>query len=168
MGESQAELCEQPGACLDQGGLNRKNFSKSKRENRGTQRLVRELSAAASASGAPPPSGPGLGTQDKQPQLSPEAWLDVPRLADWAPTTETPVGHPHLKPWVGAHQEQRPAAPHTAPKQQTWPDAPPRPNAVDPLINGLAACEGPHLKAPILKNSYLVPVHRALQGLLAL
>ena len=30
LGESQAELCEQPGACLDQGGLNRKNFSKRK------------------------------------------------------------------------------------------------------------------------------------------
>ena len=27
LGESQAELCERPGACLDQGGLNRKNFS---------------------------------------------------------------------------------------------------------------------------------------------
>ena len=31
-GESQAELCEQPGACLDHGGLNRKNFSKRKRK----------------------------------------------------------------------------------------------------------------------------------------
>ena len=30
--ESQAGLCEQPGACLDQGGLNRKNFSKRKRK----------------------------------------------------------------------------------------------------------------------------------------
>ena len=54
VGESQAGLCEQPGACLDQGGLNRKNFSKRKRENRGTQQLVREISAAAAASGAPP------------------------------------------------------------------------------------------------------------------
>ena len=60
LGESQAGLCERPGACLDQGGLNRKNFSKRKRENRGTKRLVRELSAAARASGAPPPSAPGL------------------------------------------------------------------------------------------------------------
>ena len=60
LGESQAGLCEQPGACLDQGDLNRKNFSKRKRENRGTQWLVRELSAAAAASGAPPPSAPGL------------------------------------------------------------------------------------------------------------
>ena len=60
LGESQAGLCEQPGACLDQGGLNRKDFSKRKRENRGTQGLVRELSAAATASGAPPPSAPGL------------------------------------------------------------------------------------------------------------
>ena len=32
LGESQAELCEQPGACLDQGGLDRKNFSKRKRK----------------------------------------------------------------------------------------------------------------------------------------
>ena len=32
LGESQADLCEQPGACLDQGGLNRKNFSKRKRK----------------------------------------------------------------------------------------------------------------------------------------
>ena len=60
LGESQAGLCERLGACLAQGGLNRKNFSKRKRENRGTQLLVRELSAAASASGAPPPSALGL------------------------------------------------------------------------------------------------------------
>ena len=32
LGENQAEQCEQPGACLDQEGLNRKNFSKSKRK----------------------------------------------------------------------------------------------------------------------------------------
>ena len=31
LGESQAELCEKPGTCLDQGGLNRNNFSKRKR-----------------------------------------------------------------------------------------------------------------------------------------
>ena len=31
LGESQAGLCEQPGACLDEGGLNRKN-SKRKRK----------------------------------------------------------------------------------------------------------------------------------------
>ena len=49
LGESQAGLCERPGACLDQVGLNRKNFSKRKRENRGTQWLVRELSEAAMA-----------------------------------------------------------------------------------------------------------------------
>ena len=60
LGESQAGLGERPGACLDQGGFNRKNFSKRKRENRGTQQLVRELSAAAVAAGAPPPSAPGL------------------------------------------------------------------------------------------------------------
>ena len=44
LGGSQAGLCERPGACLDQGGLNMKTFSKRQRENRGTQRLVRELS----------------------------------------------------------------------------------------------------------------------------
>ena len=60
LGESQAGLCERPGACLDQGGLNGKNFSKRKKENRGTQRLVRELSAAAMASCDPTPSAPGL------------------------------------------------------------------------------------------------------------
>ena len=41
--------CVRPGACLDQRVLNRKNFSKRKRENRGTQWLVRELSEAAMA-----------------------------------------------------------------------------------------------------------------------
>ena len=59
LGESQAGLCERPGACLDQGVLYRKNFLKRKRENRGAQQLVRELSAAVSASGAPPSSAPG-------------------------------------------------------------------------------------------------------------
>ena len=33
-GESQAGLCERPGACLDQGGLNRKNFSKKKKRKK--------------------------------------------------------------------------------------------------------------------------------------
>ena len=32
LGESQAGLWERPGACLDQGGLNRKNFSKKEKE----------------------------------------------------------------------------------------------------------------------------------------
>ena len=32
LGEGQAGMCERPGACLDRGGLNRKNFSKRKRE----------------------------------------------------------------------------------------------------------------------------------------
>ena len=43
-----------------------------------------------------------------------------------------------------------------------------RPKAADQLINGLAACEGPHLKALVLNKSYLAPAHRALQGILAL
>ena len=58
--ESMAGRCEGPGACSDQGGLNRRNFSKRKRENRGTQWLFRELSAAAVASCIPTPSAPGL------------------------------------------------------------------------------------------------------------
>ena len=60
LGESQAGLFERPGACLGQGGLNRKNFSKRKRENRGIQWLIREFSAAAVASCAPTPSAPRL------------------------------------------------------------------------------------------------------------
>ena len=32
LGESQAGLCERPGAYLDQGGLNRRNFSNRKRK----------------------------------------------------------------------------------------------------------------------------------------
>ena len=60
LGESQDGLCERPPACLDQGGLNRRSFSKRKRENRGTQQLFRELSAAAVASCTPTPSAPGL------------------------------------------------------------------------------------------------------------
>ena len=43
-----------------------------------------------------------------------------------------------------------------------------RPKAADWLINGLAAVKGPHIKILVLNNSYLAPVHRALQGLLAL
>ena len=60
LGESQDGLCERPGACLDRGGLNRRNFLKRKRENRGTQRLFREFSAAAVASCMPTTSAPGL------------------------------------------------------------------------------------------------------------
>ena len=56
LGECQPGLSERPGASLDQGGLNSRNFSKRKRENRGTQRLFRELSTAALASCAPTPS----------------------------------------------------------------------------------------------------------------
>ena len=41
-------------------GLNRKNFSKRKRENKGTQQLFREFSTAAMASCSPTPSAPGL------------------------------------------------------------------------------------------------------------
>ena len=60
LGESQAGLCKRPGAFLEGRGLNRRNFSKRKRENRGTQRLFREFSAAAIASCAHTHSAPGL------------------------------------------------------------------------------------------------------------
>ena len=32
LGESQAGLCDRPGACLDQGRLNKKNFSGKKKK----------------------------------------------------------------------------------------------------------------------------------------
>ena len=60
LGESQAGLCERPGACLDQEDLNRRNFSRRKRENRGTQLLFREFSSAALASYTPTHSASGL------------------------------------------------------------------------------------------------------------
>ena len=59
LGESQAGLCERPGACLDQGACIGR-ISQKEKENRGTQRIVTELSPIALASGAPPPSAPGL------------------------------------------------------------------------------------------------------------
>ena len=77
LGESQDGLCERPGACLDQGGLNRKNFSKSKREDRGTQQLVRELSAAAVAYCFPNASAP--------------VWETVPSVGNVA---QPPLGKP--------------------------------------------------------------------------
>ena len=98
--------------------MNRKNFSKRKREKRGTQQLVIELSSAATASAAPPHSVPGLQRRDKQHQLSPE----------------TSAGGPHLKPWVGAHLDQWLAARHIGPshgsankprpKDSDWPHTP--------------------------------------------
>ena len=179
LGESQAGLCERPGACLDQGGLNRKNFSKRKRENRGTQWLVRELSARSLASGTHPPSAPGLWTWDKLPSLnwSPVARTQISGLEahtwnpSWPPTPETLGGCA-----LGAQA----SCPTHRPKAADWkairhrpgavdePGVLPKPKAADQLINSLAACEGPHLKAPVLNNSYLAPMHRALQGLLAL
>ena len=94
---------------------------------------------------------------------SPEARLRACRLADWGPTPETPAGHPHLKPQVGEHLEQRPAAPPTGPKQRTQcrvtqsqsgpalqRDSSPK--RLDWLINRLAACQGPHLQR--LPNTY--------------
>ena len=148
LGESQAGLCERPGACLDQGGLNRKNFLKRKRENRGTQRLVRELSAAAVASCASTPHPLDCECGSPSTHLKP-GWCP-PRSTDWALTTETRGG---LAPGSVA------GCPAHRPKAEDWPGNP---------INGLVACERPHIKAPVLKNSHLAPVHRALQGLLAL
>ena len=74
LGESQAGLCERSGAWLDQGGLNGRNFSKRKRENRVTQRLFQELSTTAVSSCTPIPSAVGLWTPHKQPQHPPGAW----------------------------------------------------------------------------------------------
>ena len=80
-------------------------------------------------------------------------------------------GHDHLKPEtsVGVQPDQwlaasahRPKVGDQHPTQDQSGDRPHNP------INGLAACKGPHLKAPVLNNSYLAPVHRARQGLLAL
>ena len=102
LGESQAGLCERPGACLDQGCLNRKNFSKRKRENRGTQQLVRELSQQPPLAPLPPqPLDCERGISSPSAHLKP-SWRAL-RLADWGPTTETLAGSPHLKPWLGAH-----------------------------------------------------------------
>ena len=42
----------------------------------------------------------------------------APRLADCAPTAETPAGRPHLKPQVGAHPVQWLAALRTG--KQLW------------------------------------------------
>ena len=60
LGESQSGLCVRPGACLDQGGLNRRNFSKEKEKMEALKQLFRELSAAAMASCALTPLDPGL------------------------------------------------------------------------------------------------------------
>ena len=144
LGESQAGLCERPGTSLDQGGLNRKYFSKRKRENRGTPWLVRELSAAAMASCAltPQPLDREHGKSSPSTHLKP-GWR-APRSEDWAPTTETlggcapcsttqlpertdpkrPSGcitqsvswDPHPKPQVGMHLDQWPGCPQLKPR----------------------------------------------------
>ena len=245
--------CVRPGACLDQRVLNRKNFSKRKRENRGTQWLFREFSTAALASCTPPPSALGLWTQDKQPQHTPEAqlartqisglgahnwkpwwartlisgpaaWAHRPKAPQWActpisglgPTPETPGGRTTWsaagcprrtgpKPagdqcasrsargclgtqtqsaWVGRASISGLGAhtwnPEWVPTPETLGGCAPRSAAGFPVhrpeagdrpcnpINSLAAHRQPHLKAPILNNSHLAPVHRALQGLLTL
>ena len=104
----------------------------------------------------------------------------------WPPNPETPESHPHLKPRVGGCAPGAEAScPTHRPKAAHGPDqalarvtqaqssrktgpALPRLKTSDRLIKGLAACQGPHLKVLVLNNSYLVPVHRVLQGLLAL
>ena len=185
LGQSQAGLCEQPGACLDQGILNSRNFSKRKRENRGTQRRFRQLSSAAVASCAPTPSDPGLWTQDKQCQPTPEAqlaptqisglgahmwnpgwahdlisnpaaWEHRHKAPGWAGTPETPARRPHLKPQVGAQTDQWLAAPLAQTQSCGWQrNAGPKPPGNK--INALTACGQPHLKAPVLNHSYIAP-----------
>ena len=87
--------------------------------------------------------------RDKQPWRSPKDQLLARRLANWGTT--------NLKPQVGEHLEQRLAAPPTGPKQRTvcrvtqsqsGPARPrdPSPKRLDWLINGLTACQGPHLQ----------------------
>ena len=62
----------------------------------------------------------------------------------------------------------QPAPCDSGPEQRTsWPHTT-QAQVADWLIKRLAACQGPHLKVPVLNNSYLAPAHRALQGLLAL
>ena len=64
-------------------------MSRKEKENRGTQQLFRELSAAAVASCVPTPSAPGLWTLDKQLQHTPEARLAHTQISGLAPTPET-------------------------------------------------------------------------------
>ena len=82
------------GAC--KGGISQKE-----KENRDIQGLVRELSVAAEAPGAPPPSAPGLRAWDKQ-HRSHGAHLRSGRvraqISEQGPIHETPEGRPHLKP----------------------------------------------------------------------
>ena len=99
LGKREAGLCERPGACFDQGGLNTRNFSKTKRGNRGTQRLFRELSQQlwTLASLSPQPLDcecliSSASTHLSQVGMHPDQW----------------TGCPHLKPWVGMHPDQRP------------------------------------------------------------
>ena len=141
LGESQAGLCERPDACVDQGALNRKNFSERKRENTGTQRLVRELSAAALASCAPPPQPLDWEPWINSPSTHVKPGWCAPRSADWVPTdwvptTETPGGRPHLTSGVCAHLDKRLAALAHRPKARDRPRNP---------INSLAAQGQPQL-----------------------
>ena len=104
---------------------------------------------------------------DKQPQLSPEVRLAPTQISGigaqlgfqmWVPTPATSGGY---APGSGAgYPMHRPKARD----QQRNPDPKPQIRPCN-LINGLADCQRPHLKAPILKSSYLAPAHRALQGL---
>ena len=79
-----------------------------------------------------------LGARPKEPQ-----WVCTP-ISGLGPTPETPAGRPHLKSQVGAHLEQRLAAPPTGPKQQTGapqdsvPKRPRLPARLKPKGDGLA------------------------------
>ena len=121
LGEGQAGLCERLGACLYQRGLNRRNFSKRKRENRGTQQLFRELSAVAAASGALPPQPLDCEHRISSPSTHLRPAWPAPRLADWAPTVEVPAGHSHPTLGVGTHPVQWLAVPPTGPQLRSTP-----------------------------------------------
>ena len=137
MGESQAGICERPGASLDQGGLNSRNFSKRKRENRGTQRLFRELSTAAMPIPLLPPQPLDCECAISSPSTHLNPGWRSPRSADWAPKlksqegahTDQSLGCPQLKSWVGAHPDQWLGCPST--QTQSW-------GSVCTQISGLA------------------------------
>ena len=151
LGESQAGLCERLGACLDQGNLNRRNISKRKRENRGTQWLFREFSTEAWPLAPRPPQPLNCEHQISSPSTHLKSGWCTPVSEAWAPKPETP-GWVHTvisSPAARAHSAQRPRLVHNP-------------------INGLVAHRQPRLKHQGLNISHLAPVHRTLQGLLAL
>ena len=119
------------------GDLSRRNFSKRKRENRGTQRLFREFSTAAVASCASTPLPQPLDCERQMSSPSAaEAWLAHTQIsglgthnlncrwaralisgpAAWGPDPKCPSGRlhesvawgPHLNPRGGARPDKQP------------------------------------------------------------